>query len=158
MHAYVISTLATRLQHRRKMETQPEKAFCVLEFHSTKSAITVQREFRRKFEKDPPTANSIRKWHQKFVVTGCICKGKSSGRPSMSAQIDRVRQTCRCRPRKSTRRASRELNAPQPTPWKILLSRPAEGGPLPGLFLAEPMVWLYPFKGSPLDAKNLMPL
>jgi hypothetical protein len=88
----VISTLATRVQHIRKMANQLEKAFCVLEFHSTKSVITVQREFRRNFEKDPPTANSIRKWYQKFVNTGCICKGKSSGRPSTSAEtIDRVR-------------------------------------------------------------------
>jgi hypothetical protein len=37
------------------MATQREKAFCVLEFHSTKSVVTVQREFRRKLEKDPPS-------------------------------------------------------------------------------------------------------
>jgi hypothetical protein len=36
------------------MVTQPEKAFCVLEFHSTKSVKTVQQEFRRMSEKDPP--------------------------------------------------------------------------------------------------------
>lgn len=33
------------------MATQPEKAFCVLEFHSTKSVITVQRGFHWKFQK-----------------------------------------------------------------------------------------------------------
>jgi len=32
------------------MTTQPEKAFCVPKFHSMKSVITVQREFRRKFD------------------------------------------------------------------------------------------------------------
>jgi hypothetical protein len=67
------------------MTTQSEKAFCVLEFHSTKSVITVQREFRKEFEKDPPTANSIRMWYKTFVDKGCICKGKSSGRPSTNA-------------------------------------------------------------------------
>jgi len=36
----------------------------VLESHSTKSVITIQREFRRKIEKDPPTANSIRKCYK----------------------------------------------------------------------------------------------
>jgi hypothetical protein len=103
------------------MATQPEKAFCVLEFHSTKSVITVQREFRRKFKKDPPTANSIRKWYQKSVDTGCICKGKTSGRPSTSGEtVDRVRHARQRSPRKSTSRASRELNVPQPTVWKIL--------------------------------------
>jgi hypothetical protein len=43
------------------MATQLEKALCVLEFHSTKSVITAQHEFRRKFKKDPPAMNSIRK-------------------------------------------------------------------------------------------------
>jgi hypothetical protein len=38
--------------------------FCVLPFNSTKSVATDQREFRRKFEKEPPTANSIRKWYK----------------------------------------------------------------------------------------------
>lgn len=42
------------------MAIQPEKAFCVLEFHSTKSVINVQQEFRRKFEKDPPIGDSIK--------------------------------------------------------------------------------------------------
>jgi hypothetical protein len=106
------------------MASQPEKAFCVLEFHSTKSVITVQREFRRKFEKDPPAANSIRRWYKKFVGTGCICKGKSSGRPSTSAEtIDRVRQAYQRSPKKSTRLASRELNLPQPSVWKIIRKR-----------------------------------
>jgi len=49
------------------MATQEKKVLCGLEFHVTKSVITVQREFRRKIEKDPPTANSIRKWYKKFV-------------------------------------------------------------------------------------------
>jgi hypothetical protein len=58
-----------------------------------KSVVTVQREYERKFEKDPPTANSIRKWYEKFVDTDCLCKEKSSGRQSTSAEtIDRVRQ------------------------------------------------------------------
>jgi hypothetical protein len=41
------------------MATQPKKAFCVLEFHSTKSVTTDQRGFSRKFHKSPPCANSI---------------------------------------------------------------------------------------------------
>jgi len=62
--------------------------------------ITVQREYRRNFEKDPRTANSIRKWCKIFVNTGCICKGKSSGWPRTSAEtIDHVRQAYQRSPR-----------------------------------------------------------
>jgi hypothetical protein len=67
------------------MATQSNKAFCVMEFHSTKFVISVQREFRRKFDKDPRTANWIRKLYRKFRDTGCICETKSSGRPSKCA-------------------------------------------------------------------------
>ena len=32
-----------------------EKSFCVLEYHTSKSVVTVQRAFRAKYAKDPPT-------------------------------------------------------------------------------------------------------
>jgi hypothetical protein len=35
-----------------KMESQQEKAFCVLRFEVSRSVITVQREFRARFKKD----------------------------------------------------------------------------------------------------------
>jgi hypothetical protein len=61
---------------------------------------------------------------KKFVDTGCICTGKSSGRPSTSAETaGRVRQAHQRSPRKSTRRASRELNVPQPNVRNILRKR-----------------------------------
>jgi hypothetical protein len=34
------------------MAGQPEEAFCALEFHSTESGTTVQRDFRREFYKE----------------------------------------------------------------------------------------------------------
>ena len=37
-----------------KMESQQEKAFCVLRFEVSRSVITVQREFRARFRKDAP--------------------------------------------------------------------------------------------------------
>jgi hypothetical protein len=40
--------LVAQLLTCSKMATQPVKAFCVLEIHSTKSATTVQRGIRRK--------------------------------------------------------------------------------------------------------------
>lgn len=106
------------------MATGEEKAYAVLEFHSTQSVITVQRHFRTKFEKDAPSANSIRRWYAQFKATGCLCKRKSTGRPSVSEEkVESVRMSFTRSPQKSTRKASRELNIPQPTVWKILRKR-----------------------------------
>jgi hypothetical protein len=43
--------------------------------------VTVQRAFRAKYAKDPPTDKTIRAWDKQFTETGCLCKQKSSGRP-----------------------------------------------------------------------------
>jgi hypothetical protein len=61
-----------------------EKAFCVLHFHASRSVLTVKREFGTRFKKEPPAKNSIQSWYDKFHRTGCLCKGKSPGRPSTS--------------------------------------------------------------------------
>ena len=33
----------------------------------------VQRQFRSKFGKQPPSDNSIRRWYAQFQETGCVC-------------------------------------------------------------------------------------
>ena len=77
-----------------KMAPQQEKAFCVLRFEVSRSVITVQREFRARFRKDAPHRNNITRWYRQFVETGCLCKGKSSGRPRVSNDnVERVRET-----------------------------------------------------------------
>ena len=78
-----------------KMATNgEEKAFCVLQFHVSRSVLTVQREFRTRFQKEPLVKNSIRSWYDKSQRTGCLCKGKSPGRPSTSeATLERIRET-----------------------------------------------------------------
>lgn len=107
-----------------KMATGAEKAYVVLEFHSYQSVTAVQRQFRTKFNKDPPTAKSIRRWYAQFTASGCLCKGKSTGRPKVCEEtVERVRESFARSPQKSTNRASRELNIPQPTVWKILRKR-----------------------------------
>jgi len=86
-----------------------EKAFCVLTFHESRSVTIVQRQFRTKFEKQPPSDNSIRRWYAQFQETGCVCKRKSTGRPSVKEeQVEQVRQAFERSPRKSTVRGSRE--------------------------------------------------
>jgi hypothetical protein len=46
-----------------------------------KSVVTVQRAFRAKYAKDPPTDKTIHAWYKQFTETGCVCKQKSSGCP-----------------------------------------------------------------------------
>ena len=85
--------------------------------------ITVQREFRARFIKDAPHKNNITRWYRQFVETGCLCKGKSSGRPRVSDNIERVREAFQRSPRKSLATASRELDMPKITVWKVLCKR-----------------------------------
>ena len=67
-----------------KMVSQQEKAFCVLRLEVSRSVITVQREFRARLRKDTPCRNNITRCYRQFVETGCLCKGKSFGRPRVS--------------------------------------------------------------------------
>ena len=104
--------------------TQPEKAFCVLEFAKTESWTVVQRAFRRKFGKKPPERKSIVRWHGKFITDGCLCPAKRTGRPSTSEDvIEQVRTAFQQSPGKSIRRASRELKCPKTTVWRVLRRR-----------------------------------
>ena len=58
-----------------KMESQQEKAFCVLRFEVSRSVITVQREFCARFRKDAPFRNIITRWCRQFVY----CENLKSG-------------------------------------------------------------------------------
>jgi len=49
------------------------ESFCVLEFAKTNSVTLVQRRFRRRYGKPPPTRQSIYDWSKKFQESGCLC-------------------------------------------------------------------------------------
>jgi len=49
---------------------------CVGISHS-KSVVTVQREFRANYAKDPTTDKTIRVWYKQFTETGYLCKQKA---------------------------------------------------------------------------------
>ncbi|GFX14681.1 DUF4817 domain-containing protein [Trichonephila clavipes] len=66
----------------RKMATSKQKAFCILQFTKTESAITVQRVFRIKFGYQPLNDNNIIRWYQ-FETTGYLYKWKSTGLPRL---------------------------------------------------------------------------
>jgi len=72
-----------------------EKSFCVLEYHTSKSVVTVQRAFRAKYAKDLPTDKTIRAWYKQFTETGCLCEHKSSGRPLTAEELEYRIDVCR---------------------------------------------------------------
>jgi len=77
------------------MAASEEKSFFVLEYHTSKSVVTVQRAFRAKYAKDPPTDKNIRAWYKQFTGTGCLCKQKSSGRPLTAKDLEYRIDVCR---------------------------------------------------------------
>ena len=81
-----------------KMSAPGEKSFCVFEYHTRKSVVTVQRAFRAKYAKEPPTDKTIRAWYKRFTETGCLCKQKSSGRPLTAEELELSYRCVPCHP------------------------------------------------------------
>jgi len=105
------------------MNTMQHK-ICVRQFIKTESPPAVQRAFRLRFNIQPPVSKIICRWNHQFEQIGFLCKGKSSGLPCVSEEkVRRIQESFEHRPRKSTRRASRELGLPQPTVWRVLRRR-----------------------------------
>ncbi|GBM73177.1 hypothetical protein AVEN_30060-1 [Araneus ventricosus] len=101
-----------------------QKALCVLEFNKCHSVITVQRRFRQHYNQEPPNANNIRRWHRMYEETGCLCKGKTSERPCVSAEkVEGIRRTYERSPWKSTYEGNRELKMLQKMVWRVLRKR-----------------------------------
>jgi len=122
--ALALRTAVQQRQLSAKMATMQHKIFCVREFIKTESATAVQRAFRLRFNIQPPTRKRICRWNNQFEQIGCLCKDKSSGRPRVSEEkVRRIQDSFKRSPRKSTRRASRELGIPQPTGWRVLRHR-----------------------------------
>ena len=72
-----------------------DKSFCVFEYHTSKSVVTVQRAFHAKYAKEAPTDKTIRTWHKQFTETGCLWKQKSSGRPLAAEELEYRFDVCR---------------------------------------------------------------
>ena len=111
--ALTYRTAVQQCQLRTKWLLCSTRFFCVREFIKTESATAVQRAFRLRFNIQPPTRKSICRWNHQFEQIGCLCKGTSSGRPRVSEEnVRRIQESFEHSPRKSTRRASRELGMP----------------------------------------------
>lgn len=103
------------------MASPSERAFCVMWFFESKSVTQVQRNFRTKYGKHPPSRNSIIAWKNKFLETGSVLDRHRSGRRSTSeSDVDRIHQSFARSPRKSVRTASMELRIPRSTVHDVL--------------------------------------
>jgi len=111
-------------QLRTKWLLCSTRFFCFREFIKTGSTTAVQRAFRLSFNIHPTTRKSICRWNHQYEQIGCLCKGKSSGRPRVSEEnVRRIQESFERSPSKSTRKASRELGIPQPTVLRVLRHR-----------------------------------
>ncbi|KAJ4429509.1 hypothetical protein ANN_21678, partial [Periplaneta americana] len=106
-----------------KMATPQVKAQTVLWCVEFKSIVRVQREYRRVFNHDAPTAKSIKKWHDTFLATGSVLKKHGGGRRTSDEMVANVQAAYERSPRKSLRRASRELQVPESTLQRIVHKR-----------------------------------
>jgi hypothetical protein len=93
------------------MAAPGEKLFCVLEYHTSKSVVTVQCAFCANYAKDPPTDKTICVWYKQFTETGCLCKQKSSGFPlTAEDDVEWVRASFLHSLKKSMGTAAKELS------------------------------------------------
>jgi len=60
-----------------KIAAPGEKSYCVLEYQTSKSVVTVQRAFHANYAKDPPTDKTIHVRYKQFTETGCLCEQKA---------------------------------------------------------------------------------
>jgi hypothetical protein len=113
--------MLTRGADFKMAASMKEKVYRVLEHAKTSSVTIVQRHFWTKFAKEAPYRHNIRRLVKQFEEMGCLCKGKSTGWPSVNNEVvENIPATYVRSPRKSTYRASRELNVPQATVWRML--------------------------------------
>ncbi|GBN33285.1 hypothetical protein AVEN_124215-1 [Araneus ventricosus] len=92
------------------MTSPGEKANCVGCYFESKSIVKVQRNFHTKFNKPPPSRNSILFWHKKFLETCSVLDKARSSRPSTSdSDVERICEAFTRSLTKSTIQASIEL-------------------------------------------------
>ena len=89
-----------------KVATMQHKILYVREFIKTESVTAVRRVFHLCFNIHPPTRKSICHWNHQFEQIGCLCKGKSSGRPRVSEEnMRRIQESFEHSPRQPVAQA-----------------------------------------------------
>ena len=102
-----------------------ERKFILKCYWKYENAVEVQRQFRREFNKEPPTRITITRIRDKFEADGTVqdVHKKRSGRPRTSTsprKEERVLETFQRSPRKSLRQASREVGISKSSVHRIM--------------------------------------
>jgi hypothetical protein len=88
-----ISKMLTRSADFKMAASMREKSYCVLEHAKTSSVTDVQSHFWNEFARKAPHRLNIKRVKQ-FDKTGCLCKGKSMGWPSINNEVvENIRAT-----------------------------------------------------------------
>jgi len=114
------------MHSRAAVSIETKWLLCSTRFFAFVSSLKLSRRllYSVRFNIQPPARKSICLWNHQFEQIGWLCKGKSSGRPRVSEEnVRRIQESFESGPRKSTRRASRELWIPHPTVWFVLRRR-----------------------------------
>ena len=102
-----------------------ERKFVLKCYWKTENAIEVQRRFRRKFARPPPTRRTIACIKEKFEADGTVqnVNKKRSGRPRTSTspgKKEQVQETLSQSPQKSLRETARETNISKDSVHRIM--------------------------------------
>ena len=58
----------------------------MLEYHKSKSVVTVQSAFRAKYAQEPPTDKTICAWCKQFTEIGCLLNAEITWSPILAAK------------------------------------------------------------------------
>lgn len=98
------------------MFTVSEKGKCVIIFAETKSIVTTKRRCRAMFNKNPPSANAIKKWYRQFWTTGSLIRQKR--RDDINNPLDKavqIQESVEENPSLSVRKRGGMLSIPKST-------------------------------------------
>jgi hypothetical protein len=96
--------------------TVQQEVQCCYSLAVFKFPVTVQRKFRQEYGQDPPERHSIVAWHKELLETGSVLRREGSGNRAVAPdRVEVIHEAFQRSPRKSIRRASRELRIPRST-------------------------------------------
>ena len=98
-----------------------EKAQCVLWYAEGYRETAIQRKFRTKYRKSPPSRGAIRQWRFDYHNRGTHAHRGGNGRPQISAeQKATIKQMFNSNPRLSLRYVESQIGVPKSTIWDYL--------------------------------------